>query len=77
MYELTTNRFTEYAPDNSIAVHLVVSPLAHVHSLILDPHEADSMSLVIFVVPLIQVEIGGKLSIAIYFPMKEAALDLS
>ena len=58
-------------------MHLVVSPLAHVQSLILEPHEADPMSLVVFVAPLVLVEICSELRIAIDFPMKVAARDVS
>ena len=58
-------------------MHLVVSPLAHVQSVILEPHEADPMSLVLLVVPLVLVEIASKLRIAVDSPMKVAALDLS
>jgi len=74
---MTTYLISESASYNSISVHLVVSPLAHVQSLILDPHEADPMSLVLLVVPLVLEEIGGKLRVSVDFPMKVAATDVS
>jgi len=50
---MATNLNSRYALNNSISVHLVVSPLSHVQSLILEPHEADPMSLVVFEAPLV------------------------
>jgi hypothetical protein len=50
---MATNLNSRYALNNSISVHLVVSPLSHEQSLILEPHEADPMSLVVFEAPLV------------------------
>ena len=58
-------------------MHLVVSPLSHVQSLILEPHEADPMSLVVFEVALVLEEITSEPCIAIDFSMKVAARDVS
>lgn len=61
----------------SISVHLVISPLTHVQSLILEPHIADPMSFVVFEVALVLEEIASELRIALDFPIQVAARDVS